>query len=548
MDYNALKVPELKGLLKERGIPSTGLTRKQQIIEALESHDANNEGENPAEDPASGVNDVETVSEAAGEAGGGEVAAAAAANEAEGNEASAAEEVAQAQASDDKHEMSRYAENASQSDEAHTQHSAPDAPSTQPTVLESNQPVSKEPSALATPRQPSPMEESSSSDRKRKRRSPTPPIDQETVNKKLKAAEEDIVTLPEDRKLVESASDPSGGAAESEQPSVLAGEAMDTDQAQVSERIDSDTANAPQTDGTADRPDPRDDSADAVPSVHPPTRAIYIANLVRPIQAGQLSDHLTELAAASDNRERETLANLHLGSIRTHAFAVFHSVTAASQARHGLHGRIWPDEPARKELWVDYVPEDRVQDWIAHETDGGGKRDTRRWEVVYDETDDGATARHQEVLTTPGMPERRPSNISTSGQGLGMPNAPLGPRSSRPSVPSILPPAKQATPNPTSSASFVVLDERFPSTSAKPKLYYLPVSKDIADRRLDELERQTSREWGVRGTEMAGSGGVRRYTFEDGDRLVDGGPHYDDFSGPRRGGGRGGRGGFRGRR
>ena len=41
-DYNKLKVTELKELLKERGIPSTGLSKKAQIIEALETSDVNN--------------------------------------------------------------------------------------------------------------------------------------------------------------------------------------------------------------------------------------------------------------------------------------------------------------------------------------------------------------------------------------------------------------------------------------------------------------------------------------------------------------------------
>lgn len=39
-DYEALKATELKELLKERNIPSTGLTRKQQYIDALEAQDS----------------------------------------------------------------------------------------------------------------------------------------------------------------------------------------------------------------------------------------------------------------------------------------------------------------------------------------------------------------------------------------------------------------------------------------------------------------------------------------------------------------------------
>ena len=39
-DYNKQTVAQLRQLLKDRGIPSTGLTRKAQIIEKLEEVDA----------------------------------------------------------------------------------------------------------------------------------------------------------------------------------------------------------------------------------------------------------------------------------------------------------------------------------------------------------------------------------------------------------------------------------------------------------------------------------------------------------------------------
>lgn len=527
MDYSALKVADLKGLLKERGIPSTGLSRKQQIIEALVSHDANEGGEAAAagdEDNEESKEDVdmkdaqeETTAEVEPEGKTPEDAAddQAAAQSGDSNGAEQGSGDGAAEPADITLEPEVAASQATSTE-------APAPSTTAPTVLESNHPVSKEPSALATPQQTSPTRESQSSDRKRKRRSPTPPISEEAVNKKLKAAEEEIVTLPEDRSHEQGV-----GSAGTQAPSV----------------------------GVEPTPHhgdelPQSQEPQVQPSIHQATRAIYIHNLVRPIQHPQLREHLLTLATPpGGNISDETLESLHIGSIRTHAFAVFDSISAASRARSGLHDRIWPDEPARKSLWVDFVPEEKVPEWIEAEG-GAGRRDTRRWQVLYDETDDGVVARHEEVL--PGgavpetMPERRPSDMSTGGRGQGMPNAPLGPRGSRPSIPAV-PPPKQSTPNPTSSASFVVLDEKFPSTSAKPKLYYLPVSKDLAERRIDELERQTSREWGARGGEMAGRGEVRRFTFEDGDKLVDGGPHFSDFSGPR-GGGRGRGGGFRGRR
>lgn len=39
-DYNKQTVAQLRQLLKDRGLPSTGLTRKAQIVEKLEEVDA----------------------------------------------------------------------------------------------------------------------------------------------------------------------------------------------------------------------------------------------------------------------------------------------------------------------------------------------------------------------------------------------------------------------------------------------------------------------------------------------------------------------------
>ena len=43
-DYNKQTVAQLRQLLKDRGIPSTGLTRKAQIIEELEKADDSSPG------------------------------------------------------------------------------------------------------------------------------------------------------------------------------------------------------------------------------------------------------------------------------------------------------------------------------------------------------------------------------------------------------------------------------------------------------------------------------------------------------------------------
>jgi len=62
-DYSKQTVANLRQLLKDRGIPSTGLTRKAQIIEKLEEADAAGDGppeaDNATEEDAPGAEIVE---------------------------------------------------------------------------------------------------------------------------------------------------------------------------------------------------------------------------------------------------------------------------------------------------------------------------------------------------------------------------------------------------------------------------------------------------------------------------------------------------------
>ena len=96
------------------------------------------------------------------------------------------------------------------------------------------------------------------------------------------------------------------------------------------------------------------------------------------------------------------------------------------------------------------------------------------------------------------------------------------------------------------ATSFSTLDELFKHTTAAPVLYWSPVTKEIADKRLDNIDSATSK--AAHGQRVAGE--INRYTFEDGDVLVDRGPEIfpgirppPGHPGPRGGGYRGGRGG-----
>ena len=575
-DYNTFKVTELKELLKERGIPSTGLSRKAQIIEALEANDATNaagdevqveQDDGVAQEVDDGAQDEPEVPVEAPE-----------------QDAPATSEEQM------KSEPTVPPADVPAEDTPELGLESQPAPAF--TQLEKNEPVSKEPSALNTPQRASPAAESVSSDtRKRKRRSPTPTISQETVIKKLKSAEEELVKLPEDEDVEDAAApvteEQDSMAVEPEtktiMPSSVSDDVMDVTNNVPAEDMDvTDVqrksgspmdATVPAEEEQVVRqgsPERMLEEDTGPPSMHPSTRAIYIRDLVRPLQPQQLRDHLVDIAVSPPYDG--IIKTFHLDTLRTHAFVVFDTLKSASTARAALHGHIWPDEPSRKALWVDFIPEAQVSDWIDEESSSGGRRDAKKWEIIYDTDEDGrVVATHADVTSlppAPGLP--RQSSFSTAppaqtGPGQGMPNAPLGPRADRPSTSHRPPPPLQSPdmhmqsqpkPRAPSTATFDVLDQNFNSTTSKPKLYWLPVEKDLVDKRLEELNVRTSRSWeGGRAMRDASAieGQLRRYTFEDGDRVVDNGADIPSFRSeggrpPGPGRGRGGGGGYRGRR
>ncbi|KAF2084076.1 hypothetical protein K490DRAFT_69099 [Saccharata proteae CBS 121410] len=289
------------------------------------------------------------------------------------------------------------------------------------------------------------------------------------------------------------------------------------------------------------------DDHDVSPALHPATRALYIRDLMRPIQPRLLQTHLITLATppSSPTPDDSLLETFFLDPIKSHVFALFSTTAAASRVRFALHATVWPPERTRKPLWADFVPEEKVADWIAMEEEainaGGPRGQGKRWEVVYTPSDDGVVAHLQEVGTASS--HHHPATAPVTGIAASAP------------APSDANRAPAAAPKgPAAEKSFVALDALFKSTTAKPKLYFLPVGQDLAERRLRELERSSGRAWdGSRLSSWRGE--ERRYGFEDGDVLVDLGADRGGFGpggGP--GGGRGGfgggdgfRGGFRGR-
>ncbi|KAE8444836.1 hypothetical protein EG329_014191 [Mollisiaceae sp. DMI_Dod_QoI] len=281
------------------------------------------------------------------------------------------------------------------------------------------------------------------------------------------------------------------------------------------------------------------------PAIHPATSGLYISRLMRPINPAQFQAHLAALAAPPGGEaDPDAVVKFYVDPIRTHAFASFTSVSAASRVRSALHDRIWPDEKTRKPLWVDFVPADKVVEWIDQEQAGnpGGRSMGKKWEVYYDVDEDRHVTAMLQEANTPGRPTLPTRQLSMSAPRSEVPtqprnvNPPSGPRSFQPTGQAPAPTTKR-------------LDELFKSTTAKPVLYWQPVLKELADRRLDNIDRALSKD-AAAGRRIEGDS--HRYTFEDGDTLVDRGPEIfsgirppPGYRGPRGGGPRGG--GYQGR-
>ncbi|KAI9745533.1 MAG: hypothetical protein M1818_001067 [Claussenomyces sp. TS43310] len=266
------------------------------------------------------------------------------------------------------------------------------------------------------------------------------------------------------------------------------------------------------------------------PSVHPATSALYIRDFMRPLNPTTLREHLIDLATPpGSDPDPEVIAKFFLDPIRTHAFISFKNVSTASRVRSELHGRVWPNERNRKPLWSDFIPPERISEWQVEEEEasGGIRSAAKKWEVVYTADEDGNMIASLQEASVSAAPARTPSITSAPTPVLpprGIEGAPSGPRadlSSNHRAPAPLP-----RPN-----------DHFLSTNTKPTLYYEPVSKSLANKRLDNLDLATAKHHDGRG-----GAEINRYTFEDGAILVDRGPEI--FSGirppPRTGGGRGG--------
>jgi len=589
-DYDTLKVTELREELKRRSIPTTKLSRKQDIIDRLVEDDNSKDAEGiesaetgpealnvalQAEETVNEGEDLTTQAEVSETAP--EETAGTGATNGDGDKITGTVDQQEPRVEVDSEEVAdqKVSEGpVSEQSALPTVDAAPIEDLSDPAPLPSKEPVEEQPTIATTIPDDS---------KKRKRRSATPPVSRDSISKKLKETNDEVVHVEEVMRDAPVPVEPI--RADDESTARVLPMASTDDVMNISSQNDTVMNDAEPAHRAARRPSsprqvrgsPNDrrytdllqPPADAPvvpqpledvemetlisPAIHHATSALYIRNLIRPINPAGLREHLVQSAAppsSSSLSPFDPIQNFHVDALRTHALIHFSTVTTASRVRNALHNRVWPPEPTRKALWIDFIPSDKVDEWISTEVSTSGSRPSqaKRWEVVYHTSDDGeavAELVEASATTTALAPPLGPRGADA---GASTPTQPTFSRRQSPPLTSDnrarSPPGQQQPPPQTAE-----LDSLFPSTTSKPKLYYLPVSASLVDRRLDEMKRLTSRDWdAVRDRERnrgdylgRGLDSLRRFTFEDGDVLVDGGA---EFGG---GGFRGGRGRGRGR-
>ena len=244
------------------------------------------------------------------------------------------------------------------------------------------------------------------------------------------------------------------------------------------------------------------------PAIHPLTSALYIKNLMRPLHLEDLKARLIELATAPSAEANDlVLTDCFLDQVRTHAFASFSSVAAAVRVRCSLHDAIFPQESNRKALWVDFIPNSSMQEWIDRE-EQEPRGSIARFEVSYDKTEEGVKARLIETGSSAsrtraqGTPAQPPTGPRAQA---GVQGAPLAPRADQQRGRGFRVPRLN--------------DPTIRTTRAEPMIYWKPLTDDLAQRRVQNMRRYYN--INARITEDDKRNDINRYFFESGDGFVD---------------------------
>jgi hypothetical protein len=114
-------------------------------------------------------------------------------------------------------------------------------------------------------------------------------------------------------------------------------------------------------------------------SHHPPTPAIYIGNLSRPLAVPSFKAHISNLSGVAPEF-------IYLSGLRTHCFVIFSSVEISRKVREALNGAKYPaNDDTRDPLYVDYLPVDVARSWVEEEE--ARNNPMERWVVEYSQQD-----------------------------------------------------------------------------------------------------------------------------------------------------------------
>lgn len=234
---------------------------------------------------------------------------------------------------------------------------------------------------------------------------------------------------------------------------------------------------------------------ESLPSAHPPTSALYVRELMRPLKSEAMEQYIADLLSSPESDpDVDPIHDFYLDQIRTHAFVRLSSVSAAQLVRAALHNKVWPNERNRKALWVDFIPAEKVKDWIdREETAPRGAR----WEVVYEQVDGSPVAAHREVgMDTKSFFRPPPTGPAAGPAFSGPEGAPRGPR--------------------VGGGRSTLLNPSVRQTETFPQLSYTPKGEDVVRRRIDNM-----RSFYARDPPPDLGKDYYRFTFETADAFVD---------------------------
>ncbi|KAK4061201.1 uncharacterized protein Triagg1_10373 [Trichoderma aggressivum f. europaeum] len=542
-DWSQLKVVDLRAELKSRGLPYAGL--KAELVARLEAADKEaeqGEGENPPEEPNEPVaveednvekDNVEAAQPSpardptpAVEQTADHAQEAKPAQPTEERIASPVPVPAPAPAEPESEPAEPIAENPSEALEG-------DAGQAREAAVDSHPPAGNE--------KEQPLERTASPAPKEPTQEPTQEPSQ------VPTAEASIEPTPEAQKRKRRSHSPLPTEEEIAQKRARVDNITHEDNAPVAEKpneadIAMTTASHEEQPSAMEDVQPVETERSVEPAMHYPTTAIYISNLMRPLRPDDLQNHLVSLAATNDSdTAKDPILRFYLDQIRTHAFVTFDSAATALRVRTALHDTVWPNESNRKALSVDFVPSEKVDEWIEME-EAGGRRSSIRWQVAYtDGPDVQASLVESAFASRAGQPE--PPAAARPPLPLGSSNAmPIGPRAQRGRdqyredegegdrsrgrdaegdrsrqwdsetmrPPPTGPRGRRAGPRSTVSS----LDHVVERTKARPHIPFQAVAESVARRRLDNISVYSNED-------PSPHFNSNRYSFEGGDNFVD---------------------------